>query len=74
MNRLAEGQISNPVTSRFGVHLIQMIERRRVDLGPKEVREIVRNQLRDMRYSEAFAAWSREVRERAFVELRDSPQ
>jgi peptidyl-prolyl cis-trans isomerase SurA len=73
MNRLAEGQISNPVTSRFGVHLIQMVERRRVDLSPKEVREIVRNQLRDMRYAEAFAAWSREVRERAFVELRDSP-
>lgn len=74
MNRLAEGQISNPVTSRFGVHLIQMIERRRVDLGPKEVREIVRNQLRDARYAEAFTAWSREVRERAFVELRDPPQ
>jgi peptidyl-prolyl cis-trans isomerase SurA len=74
LNRLAEGQISNPVTSRFGVHLIQMVERRRVDLGPKEVREIVRNQLRDMRYAEAFAAWSREVRERAFVELRDPPQ
>lgn len=74
MNRLAEGQISNPVATRFGVHLIQMIERRRMDLSPPEVREVVRNQLREARYEEAFTTWAREVRERAFVEMRETPQ
>ncbi len=74
MNRLAEGQISNPVVTRFGVHLIQMIERRRLDLSAKEVRDVVRNQLRETRYEEAFTTWAREVRERAFVELREPPQ
>jgi peptidyl-prolyl cis-trans isomerase SurA len=74
MNRLAEGQISNPVVTRFGVHLIQMIERRHVDLNPAELRESVRNQLRASRYEETYAAWAKEVRGRAFVEFRDPPQ
>ncbi len=74
MNRLTELQISNPVVSRFGVHLIQLLERRRVDLSPREVRELVRNQLRESKLDEAYAAWTRDVRERAYVELREPPQ
>jgi peptidyl-prolyl cis-trans isomerase SurA len=74
MNRLTDGQISNPVVSRFGVHLIQLVERRRVDLSPREVRELVRNQLREAKLEEAYATWTRDVRERAYVELREPPQ
>jgi peptidyl-prolyl cis-trans isomerase SurA len=74
MDRLAEGEISNPVVSRFGVHLIQVLERRRVELGPVELREAIRNQIRDNRYEEAFASWANEVRSRAFVEVREPPQ
>ena len=74
MNRLAEGEISNPVVSRFGVHLIQLLERRRVDLNPRELRESVRYQLRAERYEEAFLAWAQDVRARAFVDLREPPQ
>ncbi|MCF8209555.1 MAG: peptidylprolyl isomerase [Rhodoferax sp.] len=74
MNRLNEGQLSQPLVSRFGVHLIQMVERRQLELGPREVRELVRSRLREARYEEAFANWAREVRGRAFVELRESPQ
>ncbi len=74
MNRLTDGQISSPVVSRFGVHLIQLVERRRVDLSPREVRELVRNQLREAKLEEAFVTWTRDVRERAYVELREAPQ
>ena len=74
MNRLAEGEISNPVVSRFGVHLIQLVERRRVDLTPRELRDSVRAQLKEMRVEEAFSAWARDVRNRAFVEMREPPQ
>jgi peptidyl-prolyl cis-trans isomerase SurA len=74
MNRLTDGQISNPVVSRFGVHLIQLVERRRVDLSPREVRELVRNQLREAKVDEAYSTWTRDVRERAYVELRELPQ
>lgn len=74
MNRLAEGEISNPVVSRFGVHLIQLVERRRVDLSPRELRESVRAQLKEMRSEEAFVTWAQDIRARAFVEMREPPQ
>jgi peptidyl-prolyl cis-trans isomerase SurA len=74
LNHLADGQISSPVVSRFGVHLIQLLDRRRVDLSPREVREMVRNQLREAKLDEAYASWTRDIRERAYVEMRESPQ
>lgn len=73
MNRLADGQISAPVVSRFGVHLIQVMERRRVEQSEREVREAVRAQLRESRYDAAFATWAQEIRNNAFVELREPP-
>lgn len=74
MNRLADGQVSPPVVSRFGVHLIQMIERRRVELNPRDVRESIRAQLRESRYEAAFTAWAQDIRNNAFVEYREPPQ
>ena len=74
MNRLSEGQMSAPVVSRFGVHLIQLLERRRVEMKPAEVRETIRNQLRASRYDAAFTAWAQDIRSNAFVELREPPQ
>ena len=74
LNRLTDGQISSPVVSRFGVHLIQLLDRRRVDLSPREVRELVRNQLREAKLEEAYASWTRDIRERAYVEMREPPQ
>jgi peptidyl-prolyl cis-trans isomerase SurA len=71
LNRLEEGEISQPMVSRFGVHLIQLMERRRIDLSPQEVRAMVRSQLREARYEEAYAVWARDLRERAFVEMRE---
>lgn len=74
MNRLSEGEISNPTVSRFGVHLIQLVERRRVDLTPQQTRQAASNKLRETRYAEAYAQWARDVRERAYVEMREPPQ
>lgn len=73
MNKLAEGDISAPLVSRFGVHLIQVVERRRVELNPQQVRESVRNQLRQELYEQTYATWARDLRARAFVEFRDPP-
>jgi peptidyl-prolyl cis-trans isomerase SurA len=70
---LADGQISGPVVSRFGVHLIQVIERKRVELSEREVRESIRAQIRESRYEVAFANWAQEIRANAFVELRETP-
>jgi peptidyl-prolyl cis-trans isomerase SurA len=56
------------------VHLIQMLERRRVDLTEREIREAIRAQLRASRYDGAFTTWAQEIRANAFVELREPPQ
>lgn len=74
MNALAPGQIADPIVSRFGVHLIQLLQRREAALSEKELRELARAQLREKKLDEAYARWAQEVRGRAFVELREPPQ
>jgi peptidyl-prolyl cis-trans isomerase SurA len=74
MNRLAPGQVSDPLVSRFGVHLIQVVERREATLSQREQRELVRSQVREQKLDEAFATWAQEVRGRAYVEMREPPQ
>ena len=71
LSNLREGEIALPIVSRFGVHLIQLLERRTVALIPAQLRERERNILRAKRADEIFETWSREVRDRAFVEIRD---
>ena len=73
MNGLAIGGLSNPVVSRFGVHLIQVVERRNVALDAKQLREQARTALRERKFEAAYAEWVREVRARAYVEFREAP-
>ena len=74
MDDLAPGQIAEPFVSRFGVHLLQVLERRRTALSPREQREVARNQLRRKKGEEAYVQWAQDVRGRAFVDLREPPQ
>ncbi|MFT4266844.1 MAG: peptidylprolyl isomerase [Xenophilus sp.] len=74
MNRLQPGQISEPVVTRFGVHLLQVEDRRDARLKPEELREAARNALRDRKMDDAYEAWAQEVRNQAYVELREPPQ
>jgi peptidyl-prolyl cis-trans isomerase SurA len=74
MNALAPGQIAEPLLSRFGVHLIQLLERRQATLTPRERREMARQLVREKKLDEAYAQWAQDVRGRAYVELREPPQ
>jgi peptidyl-prolyl cis-trans isomerase SurA len=74
MNRLSPGAVSPPVVSRFGVHLIQVVERRNVELSDKEVREQARNALREQKFETVFLEWTKDLRARAYVEMREPPQ
>jgi peptidyl-prolyl cis-trans isomerase SurA len=74
LNELQPGGMSDPIVSRFGVHLIQLVERRKITLDAREQREAARNALREQKYEEAYNDWAREVRARAYVELREPPQ
>ena len=74
MNKLQLGQIADPMISRFGVHLIQVLERRDAPISERECRDMTRNQLREKMFDETYQLWAQEVRGRAYVEYRDAPQ
>ncbi len=74
MNALAPGQISAPITTRFGVHLIQVQERRERKMDDREQREAARIALREKKLDDAFVTWAQELRARAYVEIREAPQ
>jgi peptidyl-prolyl cis-trans isomerase SurA len=74
MNALRPGEMSQPLVSRFGVHLIRLEERRQAVLSEREQREIARDLVREEKADDAVNAWTEEVRSRAFVEYRDAPQ
>ena len=74
MNALAPNQISEPLVSRFGVHLVQVLERRETAVSPRDQREMVRGVLREKKQSEAYARWIEDIRGRAYVEFREPPQ
>ena len=71
MSRLAPGQVGEPLVSRFGVHLIEVLERRRVESSQREQREAVRGLLRDKKLDAAYLLWAQDQRSRAYVELRE---
>jgi peptidyl-prolyl cis-trans isomerase SurA len=73
MNKLAIGGMSPPVVSRFGLHLIQVVERREVAVDVKQLREQARNVLREQKFEEAYLEWSKDLRARAYVEMREPP-
>ncbi len=74
LDALKPGEISEPLVSRFGVHLIQLLERREVPLTQREQRDMVRDTVRGKKVDEAYANWLQELRARAYVEYRDAPQ
>ena len=74
MNALRPGEMSAPLVSRFGVHLIRVDERRQSTLNQREQREQVRGLAREKKLDDALRVWSQDTRSRAFVEYRDPPQ
>ena len=74
LNRLQPGEISQPIVSRFGVHLITLEERRQVTLNPRQQREMLRNVVREEKVEKAYATWLQELRSQAYVEYRNTEE
>lgn len=74
MDALKPGELSPPVVSRFGVHLIRVDERRQQALSQRDQRDAVRNIVREKKAAEALDLWARDLRARAYVEIREEPQ
>ena len=70
MNELKDNQISQPIRTQFGWHIIQVIERRSQDMSKEAARLKARQEIRVKKADEAYQDWIRELRDRAYVELR----
>jgi len=70
MNNLQPNEISEPVLSPFGWHVIQVLERKKQDMSKEAARLKARQEIRARKADEAYQDWIRELRDRAFVELR----
>jgi peptidyl-prolyl cis-trans isomerase SurA len=70
MDALPIGKLSEPVQSPFGWHLIEVMERRVADVSSERRRLMARQAIRERRSGEAYQDWIRQLRDRAYVELR----
>ena len=70
MNQLGIGEVSDPVRTEFGWHLIQVIDRRQAQLSAEKQREFAKAALRERKLEEAYEDWLRQIRDAATVEIR----
>lgn len=67
---LKVGEVSEPIKTQFGWHLIQVLERRTTDASAERERLEARKTLRERKSDEAYQEWLRQLRDRAWVEYR----
>ncbi len=70
MDALKLNELSKPVQSPFGWHLIQVQERKNAEAGDERKRLMARQALRERKSDEAYEDWLRQMRDRAYVEYR----
>ncbi|CAM8649384.1 MAG: hypothetical protein RJA17_1149 [Pseudomonadota bacterium] len=67
---LARGQVSEPVRTVFGFHLIEVLDRKQEPLTEDRLRLIARLSLRDRKLADAVDDWTREIRANSYVEIK----
>jgi peptidyl-prolyl cis-trans isomerase SurA len=70
MNGLKDGEVSQPIQTPFGWHLVQVLQRRSDELSDERKKNAARQAIRARKADEAYQDWLRQSRDRAFVENR----
>ena len=69
-SRLAVGEVSQPVRSRYGYHIIQVEDRRQRDVSDESRRDKVRQTLFQRKVNDELEAWQQQIRAEAYVDER----
>lgn len=70
MNSLQDGQISDPVRSEYGYHLIQVLGRRESEGSVSQQMDLARQAIGQRKAEQAYADWLRELRDTAYVDVK----
>ncbi len=70
MDDLQVGEISQPIVSQFGVHLIQLQERREVDITEQKRRDAIRQQIGKRKVAEKYDQFLKQLKSRAYIDYR----
>ncbi|MGF6570502.1 peptidyl-prolyl cis-trans isomerase SurA [Paraburkholderia sp. GAS333] len=70
MNNLQDGQVSDPVRSEYGYHLIQVLGRREAEGSVSQQMDLARQAIGQRKAEQAYADWLRELRDTAYVEVK----
>jgi peptidyl-prolyl cis-trans isomerase SurA len=70
MKATEPGQITQPIRSNFGWHIIEVIDRREYDITPDRLRERAYGQLYDRKFSEELDSWLQKIRDEAYVDIK----
>lgn len=69
MGKLQPGEISEPVQSPYGFHIIEVLDRRQKNMGEEATRARARAQLVAQKSDERYEQWLRRLRDESFVEI-----
>jgi len=72
MDTIVINDISAPFKSQFGWHILQVTERRQQDFSEEILRNRAENMLRQRKYEEELQVWLQEIRDEAFIEIKES--
>ncbi len=71
MARTAIGELSQPFESQFGWHVLQVLDRRSTDSSVQMREQQALNLLRNRKYDEELQTWLRQIRDEAYVEIKN---
>lgn len=70
MNNAPQNQVTKPFRSPFGWHVLEVLGRRATDSSDKFREQQAAQTLRARKYDEELQAWLRQIRDEAYVEIK----